>query len=316
MKKVTLVLASCLLLLAFSKQAAAQYYFYDNNSYNNDIVYELGGSLGIMNSLTDIGGKKGAGKPFLKDLNMGKFKFNGGVYLSATYKEAVALRLEGTWGKIAAYDSILKGVGSTNGRYERNLSFRSKISEVSLIAEFHPLFIFIDWAGRDQDPPRLSPYIAAGIGYFSFNPQAKNRDGKYVDLQPLSLEGQGFASYPDRTPYKLSQLNFPLGFGVRYELGSNFNVRAEILHRTTFTDYLDDVSTRYVDPTLFSTEGGLSGSDLRDAIDLSFNNRTNPGGSTGEFRKTSGGIRGNPRDNDAYFTFNVKIGFTFGRQKY
>jgi Domain of unknown function (DUF6089) len=317
MKKVILVVTACILLLGFSEKATAQYYFYDNNSYNNDVVYELGGALGIMNSLTDIGGRKGVGKPFLKDLNMGKFQFNGGLYLSATYKEKIALRLEGTWGKISAHDSILKDVASTtSGRYERNLNFRSKISEVSLIAEFHPLFIFIDWAGRDQDPPRLSPYLAAGIGYFSFNPQAKNRDGKYVDLQPLSTEGQGYASYPDRLPYKLSQFNVPLGIGIRYELGSNLNFRAEILHRTTFTDYIDDVSTRYIDPTLFSTEGGLSGTDLRDAIDLSFNNRTNPLGSSGPFRKTPGGIRGNPKDNDAYFTFNFKLGFTFGRQRY
>jgi hypothetical protein len=268
-----------------------------------------------MNCLTDVGGRAGLGKPFLKDLNMGVSQYNAGVYFSATFKDAVALRVEGTWGSIKAYDSILNNVqSSTNGRYERNLNFQSKISEISLVTEFHPLFMFVNWEYRDQDPPRFSPYFLAGIGFFTFNPQAKNRDGKLVDLQPLSTEGQGFRSYPDRLPYKLSQINYPLGLGFRYELSDAFNIRAEVIHRTTNTDYLDDISTRYIDPTLYASEGGLTGNQLRDALDLYMNNRHNPGGSTGEFRKTSGGIRGNPKDNDAYFTFNFKIGYVFGRQ--
>ena len=61
-------------------------------------------------------------------------------------------------------------------------------------------------------------------------------------------------------------------------------------------------------------EGGLSGNQLRDAIDLSSNDRYNPGGPTGEFRKTSGGIRGNPKNNDSFFSINFKIGYNFGRQ--
>lgn len=303
-----------ILLFAGVQRAAAQYYFYDNYSFNSPVVFELGGTVGSMNCLTDIGGKQGPGKPFLKDLNFGKMRVSGGLYLSATYNDALTIRLEGTWGGIRAYDSILENVkASTSGRYERNLSFRSKISEISAIAEIHPLFLFVNWSMREQDPPRISPYLLGGVGFFSFNPQAKNRDGKYVDLQPLSLEGQGFRSYPDRKPYKLSQINFPVGFGVRYELSGAFNIRAEVVHRIVNTDYLDDVSTRYVDPVLFSTEGGLTGNQLRDAIDLSSNDRHNPGGPTGVFRKTSGGIRGNPRDNDSYFTVNFKLGYVFGR---
>lgn len=316
MKKVTIIAICCLLLGSVMQKAHAQYYFYDNYNYDNPIVYELGASVGVMNCLTDIGGNKGLGKPFLKDLNVGKSQMNGSIYLSGTYKEAFALRLEGTWGQIQAYDSILASVKTTtNGRYERNLSFKSKISEISLQAEFHPLFIFVDWAGLDREPPRMSPYITAGVGYFSFNPQAQNRDGNWVDLQPLSTEGQGFKSYPERTPYKLSQISFPIGLGFRYELGGSFNLRAEIIHRITNTDYLDDVSTRYIDPTLFVTEGGFSGNQLRDALDLHMNNRHNPGGSTGMFRKTSGGIRGDPTDKDSYFTFNFKIGYVFGRER-
>jgi hypothetical protein len=276
-------------------------------------MFELGGSIGLMNCLTDVGGKSGLGRPFVKDLNIGNNRMNGSIYLLATYKEKFALRLEGTFGNIKAYDSILKDVRTTSqGRYERNLNFRSKISEFSLLAEFHPLFIFIDWPGRDRDPPYFSPYLVGGIGFFSFNPQSKSRTGQYVDLQPLSLEGQGFAEYLERKPYKLSQINFPVGAGVRYELGPSFNLRAEFLYRILTTDYLDDVSKRYINSDVFSNY--LSGADLQNAIDLASNQRTNTGPDKAIYRKTEGGIRGNPKNNDSYFSFNIKIGYTFGRE--
>jgi hypothetical protein len=57
--------------------------------------------------------------------------------------------------------------------------------------------------------------------------------------------------YPERKEYKLTQLNFPLGAGIKLECSALLNLRLEILHRITRTDYLDDVSTRYIDPSLF-----------------------------------------------------------------
>jgi hypothetical protein len=312
MKNVYLLMSAVLLLIV--QKSTAQYYYYDNNYYDNPVVFEFGGSVGIMNCLTDIGGRKGVGKPFIKDLNLGKSQLNGSIYLSATYKYAVALRLEGTFGKVKSYDSILSKVqSSTSGRYERNLNFQSKISEVALVAEIHPFHIFGNYDGRDVEPPFWSPYLVGGVGIFSFNPQAKNRFGRLVDLQPLSLEGQGFVEYPERQPYKLTQMNLILGAGVKYELSTFLNLRAEFLLRTLNTDYLDDVSRRYINPSYFATY--LSGAQLQDALDLYSNDRKNPGGPTGEFRKTEGGIRGNPKDNDAYFTFNIKLGIILGRER-
>ena len=315
MKKTMLLVAVIVLLTGLLQKASAQYYFYDNSSYDNPLMFELGGSVGAMNCLSDLGGKKGLGKKGTKDLNMGNTELNGSIYLTATYKYAVALRLEGTFGRVSSYDSILKSVQkTTGGRYERNLNFRSKISEVSLIAEFHPLFIFINWLSRDDEPPRISPYLAAGIGLFTFNPQAKYTNGSYVDLQPLSTEGQGLPSYPERKPYKLTQMNFPVGMGVRYELSKSFNLRAEFLYRILNTDYLDDVSTIYPDLNTYRAEMGLSDAEYNVAKDLIFNDRTNPLGPGGVYRKYQGGIRGNPKNKDSYFSFNIKIGLLLGRE--
>lgn len=310
MKTLKFLLSALLTFMMPLQKVMAQYYFYDNNSYNTPLMFEIGGSVGVMNCLTDIGGKKGLGKRFIKDLNIGNNQFNGSIYLSAIYKEAVGLRIEGTFGKIKGFDSILKSVQSTTPRYNRNLSFTSKISELSVIAEFYPVFLFINWASRDDYPPDFSPYLLAGMGYFSFNPQT-TLNGKTVDLQPLRTEGQGFAEYPDRKPYKLHQINFPVGMGMKYDVASNLILRAEFLYRITTTDYLDDLSTRYVNPTLFANY--FSGTHLADAIAL--NDRRSKNNAEYPINPKGGQIRGNPKNNDAYFSFNIKLGLTLGREK-
>ena len=301
------IIISLLAIFIFTaKNTSAQYYFYNNDYYDNKVVFELGGSLAAMNCLTDVGGNAGIGRPFVKDLRIGDTKFAGSAYVSATYKYAVGLRLEATFGQIGAYDSILKSVASTTeGRYERNLSFRSNISEVALIAEFHPLFMFVDWSNSDRDPPSLSPYLLAGVGYFHFNPQAL-LNGQWIDLQPLHTEGEGWI--PGRPNYSLSQLNIPFGIGVRYEVNSILNIRGEVVVRHLFTDYLDDVSTRFVDPSIFYQH--LTGNQLTDALELnSRNNNLNP-----KYISHPGGIRGDPNNNDSYFTFNLKVGIVMGRE--
>jgi hypothetical protein len=308
-KLVPLVCVTLVLIAVTTQKADAQYYFYDNNYYDNPVTFELGGSIAGMNCLTDLGGKKGIGKRFIKDLIVKNTKLAGSVYASASYRNAVTLRLEGTFGQIQAYDSILKKVKTTTfGRYERNLSFRSNISEIMLAAEIHPLYLFINWAEREQDPPRLSPYIMAGIGYFSFNPQTK-LGNRWIDLQPLSTEGQGFKEFPSRKVYALKQVSYPVGAGFRYELSPLFNVRAELVYRILTTDYLDDVSKWYIDPTIYSSY--FSGTKLTNALLLNDRHyELNPG-----YVTFPGDQRGDPGDNDAFFTFNVKIGLTLGRQR-
>lgn len=308
MKKLTYLLC----LIAFtglSQKASAQYYFYNDNYYDNPVLFEVGGSLNIMNSLTDIGGKKGIGGKFIKDLTMGNTSIGGGAFMSVNFKYAVGIRLEAAFGRISANDNVLSGVTDiAKERYNRNLHFRTNISEISAILELHPFFIFVDWVNRDQEPPRWSPYLLGGVGFFSFNPQAKGPNGTWIDLQPLSTEGQGFNEYPDREPYKLKQLNIPLGAGVKYELSQALTIRGEFVLRKLFTDYLDDVSTTYVNPALFNQYFAPDKAALAAYMsDRQIDQRTNPNG---------GGKRGSPDQNDSYFSFNIKLGITLGRERY
>ncbi len=300
-----LLVLSVLCSFAVSQPLKAQYYFYNDKYYDNAVVFEIGGKFGVMNSLTDVGGKKGIGKNFIKDLTWKTAKPTFGFYALAMYQNMIGLRLEGTFGEVSGYDSILKDVASTTaGRYERNLSFKSKIADFQLALEVHPL-MFKDYDG--EEPPSFSPYAVIGVGYYSFDPQAK-LNGQWYSLQPLRTEGQGFAEYPDRSPYKLNQINIAAGLGVKYEINPMFNARLEINHRFLRTDYLDDVSTNYIDPNLFynylpvnlaaiaqqlhSRKGELNPSDVPNVNDQ----------------------RGDSRDNDAFFTIQLKLGIILGRQ--
>lgn len=308
MKKISIVFGVILMLTVSVEKASAQYYFYDNKYYDNPLTFELGASVGVMNCLTDIGGNKGIGKKFIKDLNLGKTKFAYSVSLTAMYQYMIAARLEATFGSISADDKVLAKVApSTYGRYERNLSFKSKITDIMLGFEIHPLYM-INSKDEDKEPPLISPYLLVGVGFFSFKPQT-TLGNKTVDLQPLSTEGQGFAEYPDRKPYKLNQMNIPLGVGFKYDLGSTFSLRAEFVYRKLNTDYLDDVSKEYIDPTLYANY--FTGAKLTNALLL--NDRQyelTPGHIT-----EAGDQRGNSKNKDAYFTFNVKLGYTFGRER-
>lgn len=296
-----------LFILSFAGPAKSQFYFYDNEYFDKPVMFELGGSMAFFNCLTDIGGKKGIGKKFIKDLNMKNTQVGGSVYLSATYMSAVTLRLEGSFGQIKGYDSILKPVApSTYGRYERYLSFRTSIMEGMAVVELHPLFMFRKF-DSEIPVPRFSPYVVGGIGFYHFDPQAKLFN-TWISLQPLHLEGQGFSEYPDVHDYKLSQVNIPLGAGIRYEFSRLLNIRLECIYRVLATDYLDDVSSLYyIDPNTFRNH--LTGSRLTNALLLYDRRRElNP-------NNTGIGQRGNPDNTDAYLTINLKLGLTFGRER-
>ena len=305
MRKFLFLSFACLMIT--SQSLNAQYYYYNNKYYDNPVVFEIGGTFGVMNSLTDLGGKKGVGKNFIKDLRWKNAKLSYGVYLMAMYNNVVGARLEGTFGQVTGYDSILKKVApSTYGRYERNLSFKSQISELQLTFEIHPLF----FKSYDEEPPRLSPYVVAGAGVYKFDPQAK-LNGQWYALQPLHLEGQGFPEYPERKIYQLTQLNAIGGLGLKYEINSVFNARLEFVHRFLFNDYLDDASEMdYIDPTLFYTY--LTPNQAAIAQQLyRRTNELNPGDVTHNPNLQ----RGDPKDNDAYFTIQLKVGMMLGRQK-
>ena len=293
-------------LLQLSIKTSAQYYYYNDNYWERPWLIEGGISIGGMNCLTDIGGRKGNGKSFIKDLNLSNTTLSAGLCIEAIYDYTIGFRLETCFGTLKAYDSILKNDKSAAQlRYQRNLHFRSPIREFSFLIEFHPMNVF---SKKNPSASLFSPYFIGGISLFHFNPQAKYEE-TWVDLEPLRTEGQGFKDYPDRNRYRLRQAAIPLGFGLRYEVSAIVNLRLELNYRMLFTDYLDDISTNYIDPSLFDkyldpSQASVAKrlADRRPELDPNFIGK-------------EGEKRGNPSNNDAWLSLNLKLGVVLNRKK-
>jgi hypothetical protein len=131
-------------------------------------------------------------------------------------------------------------------------------------------------------------------------------NGNWVYLRPLHTEGQGFPEYPDRKEYKLTQLNIPMGVGVKYFLSESVSLSLEVIHRKTFTDYLDDVSTTYVDPATFYAHLPLAQAQLAERMA----NKSLSNGVTHTYGP--GDKRGTATNNDAYYSFGFKLGIRLG----
>jgi opacity protein-like surface antigen len=221
---------------------------------------------------------------------------NGGVYFGISYLQKIGFRLEGTLGSVTASDAR----ATKRDLKRRNLNFTSSITELSLLAELHPLNLF----SRQDNTPALSPYLLAGIGYFGFDPRTQF-NGQWIYLQPLHTEGEGFPE-TGRPNYKLSDLNIPVGGGLQYDISDKLVLRGEIIYRVLNTDYLDDVSTTYIDPNLFNKY--LAAGDAALARQLADRGYEIPGG----IAHRPGGTRGNPKNHDALYSINIKLGIRLG----
>jgi hypothetical protein len=178
----------------------------------------------------------------------------------------------------------------------RNLNFFTNITEFSLTAHYDIL---------DLKYNRVSPYIFAGISVFHFNPYTYDSVQGRVYLKPLSTEGQGMTAYPDRKPYSLTQFNFPFGGGIRFRVTDGVVLAWEVGLRKTTTDYLDDLSTTYVDEFALLSERGQTAVDVAWRGDETKNNP--------QLYPADGTIRGGPKFKDWYYfsgitaTFNLDI---------
>jgi len=280
-----------------------QSYFYNENYYEPGWLMEAGIFLGAMNCLTDLGGTYGKGRPFMKDLNLTNSRIATGLFFEALFNHSIGFRLQVTKGSIKAFDSILIREKTLSGsRYRRNLHFHSSITEISLLTELYPLSLL----NQVNPSGRFQYFITGGISRFWFNPIAISK-GQWVELQPLRTEGQGLSNGIFGEAYPLSQWNIPVGMGIRYELSPHFNLRLETLGRILFTDYLDDVSTNYCNPDLFyryfSPEKAVLAYSLADKR----KNLNNTEAQAGE-------MRGNPHNNDSYFTLSLSISILLNRK--
>lgn len=172
---------------------------------------------------------------------------------------------------------------------KRNLNFTTNIGETSLNLEYN----LFDISGLNN----FTPYGFAGVGAFGFKPYTYDTAGNKVYLQPLGTEGQEIPEYSDKKLYKLTQLQIPFGFGIKYAISPHLVLAGELGFRKLFTDYLDDVSSlHYADTAILRAARGPL------AADLSFRADEIPGSTY-----TIKAHRGNPDKKDSYYTFSIKL---------
>ena len=295
-KAVTVLLFILFTLISFSQSLSFK-----------DGKLEVGLGLGPSFFLGDLGGSYGVGKPFIKDLDLPLTKFSKGLFLNIYPSEWLGIRLAANQSYLEGDDNKvdLRG-GREFSRWRRNQYFQSKVTEIYLGVEIYPTVMLERYDGLKG---KFRPYGIAGVGAFHFNPKGyyypnpSNQNVKQlVELKPLHLEGQGFAEYPTRKEYKLTQLEIPMGAGFKYYIKENVYVGIEVLHRKTFTDYIDDVSTKYVDPIYFQKY--LNPADVPIATQLynreSFRNITRP---------TTGRQRGDSKEMDSFFSTIIRFGW-------
>lgn len=171
--------------------------------------------------------------------------------------EYIAARASLTYAQLGFADSL--NVQNEVMR-KRNLGFTSAVWEVALQGDFN-FFRFVP-----GDPgASFTPYITLGVGVFGYNPYTNLQGERYYFRElPVGTEGQNSTLYPERKMYGPTAFSIPFGGGIKYAFyGGRMNIAFEVLHRFTSTDYLDDVSSTYVDPAAFPrASGGISVSQL------------------------------------------------------
>jgi len=241
-------------------------------------AWELGAQLGGAGYMGDLNPTN--------PLKISGFSFGG--FVKANLDPNWALSFNYTNGRIKADDAK-----SGNEQFrQRNLSFTNNLHELSLLVDFN-FFDYFSGGGLS----RFSPYLYTGVGAVLFNPKTIYQ-GRTYDLAIYQTEGE---------EYKKNAMSIPIGFGLKYNLKSNWTLMGNIGYRNAYTKYLDDVSGYYIDPDKYSTEPSIRGmqqilSDRSNEV-LGYN----VGG--------KGVQRGDFRKRDTYMFVGIGITYTFVSQK-
>lgn len=213
-----------------------------------------------------------------------------GIVYRKNFNPRIAFKLNGLYGNIEGFDSDSPDKYQQN----RNLSFKSRLIELSGQVEFN----FLPYTIGDPETP-FSPYLFTGLSVFYFKPQGQ-LNGQWIDLQDYSTEGQGVL--PGKKNYASTQVSMPFGGGVKINLTNRFGLAIEWGLRKTFTDYLDDISSIYVQPEILKIANGTNAVTLSDP-----NSQNNE-----QTVDMTGYQRGNTKRKDLYSFAGIILTYRFG----
>jgi hypothetical protein len=207
-------------------------------------AWDIGVHIGASNYLGEMGGKEKPRRDFIWDMKLSQTRWAFGIFGRRKLNRLVSINAGLLYLRIQGADAL-----STNPpRVGRNLNFRNDMFEAYLRSEF-TLFQDNDLGGRGRYKTDFRVFAYVGIAGYYHNPKGQiNREGSFYALQPLTTELEDYSQIGAAIP---AGLGFHMTKRRRHRFGFDFG------WRTTFSDYLDDVSTTYKNPALMP--GGVGG---------------------------------------------------------
>jgi len=239
--------------------------------------WEVGGTVGSAFYLGDLNTNYRINRPGPAARLFTRYNFN----------KRVCFKFAASYARVMAQDSDSKNTFEQS----RNLSFASNIYDGSGELEFN----FLPYTHGSEDE-YFTPYLMGGLSVYKFNPKAKY-EGNWYALQPFGTEGQFQGD-----EYSLTQMAFAFGGGIKLDLTAEWSLNVEISSRYLFTDYLDDVSTKYPDiKDVKKLNGPVAGA----LVDRSGELGIEPIGGRGR-------QRGNSKDRDSFHLLTIGVAYYFG----
>jgi hypothetical protein len=274
MKKATLPLKIAVFSLLFPLISPAQYF------------WDAGFSTGVSNYLGDMGGNELTRRDFVSDMKIDQTRFSVGGYARFRLLRNVSIKANLNWARISGDDKL----SSNPGRNARNLNFRNDVIQLTAQAQYF-FYTVNDLGHTYKHKDSFRSYIGIGAGAAYHNPKTSYQ-GTWVPLRPLETENVRYT--------KITAV-IPASVGFCFTFNKIWRIGWDLTWNTTFTDYLDDVSTRYADPSTLSSP-----------LAVTLANRTGElPGIAPSFAEnfTPGSKRGDASHNDSYLSSTVEFGY-------
>lgn len=274
--------------------------------------HTLGFSVGASGFLGDLGGSRNIGRGFIYDLDIQATRPAIGVFYKYNLNYFLSFKGELSYMQLFGNDEFTPAeffVDEAYPRRYRNLKFTSPVISFGGMVEMN----LYKYEAGNIDNFKFAPFIGIGGGGFWFDPRTNDpMTGEKVRLQPLGTEGQGLPGFNEK--YKLFQPQILGSAGIKFNAGPALAMTFEVVYHHTFTDYIDDVSTDFIDPMIF-----YNYYDAQTAAKISrLHNRAPELGLNQprlEVITRPGEIRGDVNDKDQFFRVQASFVFLLGAKR-
>jgi len=271
--------------------------------------WDYGLKVGASNYLGDIGGKYLPRRDFVVDMHLISTRMSAGAYARYKINKRLAISTNFDWIRITDRDAYT----TYAPRRARNANFRNDLLELGGRAEV-TIWYDNDVGNKGYYNPDFKVFLFAGLAGYASNPKGQiykdgevQYGGEWFSLRDWKTEDQS-------TPYAKYGMAIPTGIGAYFTYNKKWRVQWDLSWRTVFTDYLDDISTVYGNPTDEKANQFVNGQTYQALLDgLVADNAqyTSADLYIDNFRFVDGAVKQSPRGdathNDSYLTTQLTV---------